>query len=794
MKKADLHCHSTYSEHPTEWFLQKLGAKESYTDPLHIYQEAKRMGMDYVTITDHNKIDGALILKEMYPDDVIVGVESTAYFPEDRCKIHILIYGLNEIQFEMINHLRTDIYELRDYLQKEGLTHSVAHASYSVNGKLKTEHLEKLILLFDHFEIVNGGRNKSSNQSWQHILENLNEPLLKELYNKHKIQPCSSNPWKKAYTGGSDDHGGLFLAKTYTQARANNCAEFLAAIRDKKSVGIGRHNSFHALAFTVYKIAWDFSKQKDTKQKSPSLFTILSENIFENRNPDLKQRFKMKTLSSYADWQGDKLQLSFKDLVEMLKENRSLPLEDKLDRVYMQISKIADAYFGIMLNTLETDLKDLNLVKIIKNISSSLPGIFFLLPFFSSLKHMHQTQQLVNDLRESMKLAKPLQKRRTLWFSDTINDLNGVSVTLKQMGKIAAERGREMMIVSSLSDAEITDEIPSNFLNLPYMYVFRLPFYEHQLIKIPSILQSLKMINDFEPDQIIISTPGPIGLLALLAARLLHIPCTGIYHTDFFSEAKHIVYDESGSGLVLEYEKWFYNQMDEIRTPTREYAKILAERDISAPKMGLLRRGIEIDHFAPYADRKSYLRSKSSYKEGITLMYAGRISKDKSLALLADVYIATLKDHPDLNLIICGNGPYLSELKEILKTYPRVIFTGAVSRDILPKLYNAADFFVFPSVTDTYGMVILESLACGLPALVSNHGGPKEILEDGSSGFVVPDQKVHTWHRYLSDAVNMIHQDPDSYSAMRKKARQRVINSADWDAILDDILGEDSID
>ncbi len=64
MKKADLHCHTIYSEHPTEWFLQKLGAKESYTDPLFVYKEAKRQGMDYVSITDHNKIDGALRLKK----------------------------------------------------------------------------------------------------------------------------------------------------------------------------------------------------------------------------------------------------------------------------------------------------------------------------------------------------------------------------------------------------------------------------------------------------------------------------------------------------------------------------------------------------------------------------------------------------------------------------------------------------------------------------------------------------------------------------------------------------------
>ena len=149
MTKVDLHCHSFYSEHPSEWFLQRLGAKESYTEPQLIYDELIAKGMDFVTITDHNRIDGALILKNKYPEKIIIGLESTAYFPEDNCKIHILIYGLDREQFEQIQQLRTNIYELRDSLKEQNLAHAVAHATYSVNGKLTQDHLEKLLLLFD---------------------------------------------------------------------------------------------------------------------------------------------------------------------------------------------------------------------------------------------------------------------------------------------------------------------------------------------------------------------------------------------------------------------------------------------------------------------------------------------------------------------------------------------------------------------------------------------------------------------------------------------------------------------
>ena len=165
MSKVDLHVHSSYSEHPSDWFLQRLGAGESYTNPLFIYRTMKERGMDYVTITDHNRIDGALLLKKKYPEDVFVSVEATAYFPEDYCKVHILIYDIDERQFEIIEQKRTNIYELRDYLKEENIVHSVAHATYSVNGLLKFHHLEKLVLLFDVFESINGGRNPINNVS-----------------------------------------------------------------------------------------------------------------------------------------------------------------------------------------------------------------------------------------------------------------------------------------------------------------------------------------------------------------------------------------------------------------------------------------------------------------------------------------------------------------------------------------------------------------------------------------------------------------------------------------------------
>jgi glycosyltransferase involved in cell wall biosynthesis len=792
MLKADLHCHSIYSEHPADWFLQKLGARESYTDPFYIYDRAIQKGMDLVCITDHNRIEGALLLKEKHPSKVITGVESTAYFPEDGCKIHILIYGLNEEQFETINLIRKDIYELRSYLLENELTHSVAHASYQVNGKLEREHLEKLILLFDVFESHNGGRNVLNNLGWKHILDHMDANRIEALYQKHRIEPASDEPWVKGYTGGSDDHAGIFVGSTYTQVQAANQAEFLEAIRAKQGTGFGRHNDFHSLAFTIYKVAYDFSKQQSSKKKENPLLTSVTEALFENRSLDLGNKIKIRTMRGLADIRGDELKKNLAELLNTLNNSRDLGVDGKLDKVYLHISDLADSYFKILLDSIEGDLLELNLIKLIRNFSMSIQGVFLILPFFSSIRHLNSSVGLLANFRKEHQIPEPDRSRRTLWFSDTINDLNGVSVTLKLMGHKAISHQRNLKIVASMHENEITDEIPPNLINLPHMYSFRLPYYESYQIKVPSILRSVKLIAESAPDQIIISTPGPVGLMGLLMARLLNIHCIGIYHTDFHEESKPIVEDDTISNIILSYERWFYSQMDEIRVPTLEYAKILEERNIHAKEVKLLRRGIEADEFEPLQDRKKPLENRLGIKDGFTLIYTGRVSKDKSLDLLCEVYRRLTEIREDINLVVAGNGPYLSEMKEELKDYPRAHFTGALSRDKLPGIYNGGDLFLFPSITDTFGMVILESLACGLPALVSNHGGPKELLRNGG-GSVVPDQEPETWLKAILDMMEMVEKDPQAYEKLRAEARASVKENADWDRVLDDLLGKDSV-
>lgn len=173
--KADLHVHSKYSDHPSTWGHKVYNSPESFTEVECLYQQAKQRGMSYVAITDHDDIRGCIELQRLHPDDTFISCKLTTFFPEDHCKIHVLVYGISETQFDQLKQLAPNIYDLRDYIAQANIAYSVAHASYDQDGKLSIEHIEKLVLLFDVFEILNGACDAQSNLLLHRYLEALDE-------------------------------------------------------------------------------------------------------------------------------------------------------------------------------------------------------------------------------------------------------------------------------------------------------------------------------------------------------------------------------------------------------------------------------------------------------------------------------------------------------------------------------------------------------------------------------------------------------------------------------------------
>ncbi len=793
MAKADLHVHSRFSSHPSEWFLQRIGASESYTDPEFVYRRAKERGMSFVTLTDHNTIEGALMLKDRHPGDFFVGMEATAYFPEDRCKVHVLCYGITVRQHDEIQRLRTNIHDLRDYIRAEGIAHSVAHATYSVNDRLTIDHLGKLILLFDVFESRNGARTKLNNQPWMDLLMNLTPGHIERLRDRHGIEPYGDRPWIKGFTGGSDDHAGMFIGRTHTTVEARNIEEFLNNLRNRQSISGGGFSDYQSLAFTIYKVAYDFSKTK-SNALSQSLFSHVSEALFDSGTRSLRDTFKLKTyktLKSRGNGSGG-LQELYWDLFDNVSNNKNASIDKKLGNFYDRLALISDEFFMILLRSLERDLQTGDIPNLLKNVSSSLPGIFLTVPFYSTLKHFNRKRNIVKELRADLEMGGGSGEKRILWFTDTLSYMNGVSMTVKKIGWLSYLKNRNLKIVSSFPGDDTPSELPPNVVNLPSIYDFSLPFYEHYTLRIPSLLRSIKMLHDFEPDEVYISTPGPVGLFGLIVARLLNARSIGVYHTDFTSQVHHLGDDAAVDNLVESYLKWFYSAVDENRVPTRQYIDILDERGYDRSKMSVFRRGIDSGQFRPVPDGRDFMRGTFGLPEGRNLLFAGRISRDKNIHFLFDVYEKVAARHGDVNLVIAGEGPDLEELSKKHGKNPRIVFTGRLGHDVLPSIYSGSDLFVFPSTTDTFGMVVLEAHACGLPAMVSEVGGPREIVVEGETGFAADASDRMLWVETISRVLTMIEEEPERYSELRRRSRQRAVSDFDWNAVLDIITSDGS--
>ncbi len=788
MSKIDLHLHSKYSERPSEWFMQRLGAKESYTEPEYIYNTLKKKGMDFITITDHNKIDGAMILKEKYPDEVIVGVESTTYFPEDGCKIHVLIYGINEEQFRKIQILRKDIYLLREYLKMEGIAHSVAHATYSVNGKLKVEHLEKLILLFDVFEGINGGRNYLFNRRWMEILQKLSPEHIEMLYKKHKIVPFSETSWLKGFTAGSDDHAGLFLGETFTEVEAESVDDVIEAIKEKKIKPFGRHNDYKSLAFSVYKIAYDFAKSKGNENDN-SIFLQISQKIFEPSKTNMKEKI---WLSKIKIWNRKKKNSTTNIIAELINETKKTSPDDIKERLEILLKKvedIADDFFKKALSNLINNYEKGDLIGILTSISSVLPGVFMSVPLFSSLNHMYSNKNIISEISSSLSIdIKKEEEEKILWFTDTLTDLNGVSEILKEVGWIAHREGYKLKIVSCLEDENLIKMLPPNVINIPHFFKFKLPHYEDYTIKVPSFLKTLEILSKEEPTKIYISTPGPVGLFGLIFSKLLNVESIGVYHTDFVAQISDIVEDESLSEIIKKFEKWFYSSFDKVKVYNKEYEEIVVERGIDREKIEYMRKGINFDIFY-YRENSNERVKELNVKKGINLLYVGRVSKDKNMDFLLNVYGRIILKHPETNLIIVGDGPYFNEFKDKATIYKRVYFAGRIQREELPYFYSFADIFVFPSTTDTFGNVVMEAQACGLPAIVSDKGGPKNIIMDGETGLIAEANNIEDWVDKIEKMMITI-KDLNLRESIRKNARENIQRNYSWDKFFESLFNK----
>jgi glycosyltransferase involved in cell wall biosynthesis len=394
-----------------------------------------------------------------------------------------------------------------------------------------------------------------------------------------------------------------------------------------------------------------------------------------------------------------------------------------------------------------------------------------------------------NALQNSEK--KQRTQRRVFWFTDTINDLNGVSVTLKNIGWLSHRRGDDLYILGSLVDDKIDDSLPPNYINLKPMINLRLPYYKTLDLNFPSFFKILYIMYKYQPDDVIISTPSAVGALALFASKFFGKKITGIYHTDFAMQAKNIAGEGAFIVHFLEFgSKLFYSLVDRMLVPTTEYINILRKRGLKHKNTGIFKRGIDTNKFHPIPSARREFHLKYGIKKGVNLLFSGRISVDKNIEFLIQAYkdvIEQLSGAIQVNLIFAGTGPDFDRFKTKYNE-ESIHFLGYIENQDLPQIYSSADLLVFPSETDTFGMAVLEAQSCGVPALVSHIGGPRNIIVDGNTGYVLPTDSIENWSSKLLELIPQIDKYDVVYRNLCLDSREHVLKNFDLYRILDNYI------
>ena len=430
-------------------------------------------------------------------------------------------------------------------------------------------------------------------------------------------------------------------------------------------------------------------------------------------------------------------------------------------------NQLAFRYFKQFVEKLSTG----NIIESIQDASMLAPIFLLLSPYIYSFKSQSPQRKWLREICRDVNGSIPpvLQNRKRAWFTDTLEDVNGVATTIRKMTLAGVKAGGDLTVVTSRTTIQITDIPIKNFQPVGE---FELPEYELQKLSFPPLLQMLDYIQREKFTELIISTPGPVGITALIAAKMLGLRACGIYHTDFPQYIRILTDDSFLETLTWDYMHWFYSQLDLIYVNSEHYRRAWVERGIAANKIEILPRGLDTTLFDPSRRDRAFLKKFGVREDATVLLYVGRISKEKDLDVLAAAFKKLRGKNSAIQLALVGDGPYLKELKSII---PDACCTGYLASLELAKAYASADIFVFPSTTDTFGNVVIEAFASGLPAVVSDQGGPRELVQDGKTGYITKSLDAGDFATAISRLVD----DKKLRETMGKNAR-RSVEDRDW--------------
>ncbi|WP_341581908.1 glycosyltransferase [Marinobacter metalliresistant] len=378
----------------------------------------------------------------------------------------------------------------------------------------------------------------------------------------------------------------------------------------------------------------------------------------------------------------------------------------------------------------------------------------------ASTRVLYENRDLLN--RFARQIGENEHSRRALYLTDTLLDKNGVSTSLS--GKLKEIKRTNLPIDFLICHPEAESE-PHLHVVQPIADIDLHPFGE-QTLEVPDVLEIARIFYEGGYDRIVCSTEGPMALVALFLQKMFNVPSYFFMHTDWIDFITHTTnLNQHERDRVRRMMRALYSQFDGVFVLNREHRDWLTGYEMQLPAEKVL---LTAHHTSPrdlkiQPARKSDLIPGANDKTPV-LFIACRLSREKGIFDLPEIVREARLSVPDLRIVIAGSGPASAELQ---KAMPDAVFLGWQSREQLASLYLGLDLFVFPSRFDTFGNVLLEALTHGMPAVAYNCKGPKDIIENGQSGYLVEDIDA------MAEAIAGFFSKPESHSGLAGNARKR---------------------
>lgn len=365
-------------------------------------------------------------------------------------------------------------------------------------------------------------------------------------------------------------------------------------------------------------------------------------------------------------------------------------------------------------------------------------------------------------------MANPSALRVALVSETWFPQVNGVSRSLEKLVETLVGGGDSVrLFIPRYPESCLPAEVSAATFR-----AFPLPFYPEVLLPVVTPAAVAREMASYRPDVVHIATEGPLGWAALRASRRLGLPVVSSYHTSF---AHYLRLYGAGwlEGAAWRYLRGFHNATAATFCPTPSIRAQLLEKGFE--RVEIWSRGVNSSHFHP-GKRHSELRRRLGVPENaIALACCGRLAAEKNVETLLAAFRQLPSTLP-VHLLLIGDGPLRPKLEAA--SDPRVIFTGYQRGEDLARLYASADLFVFPSLSDTFGNVLLEAMASGLPAVTFDVPGPRDVVLHGETGLLVGEDGAEP----LAAALAGLLSDPARLAEMATNAR-RYAATCNWETI-----------